>query len=512
MPFLELYHTRGSPSTPFHNPSDFDFDFDLSTPRAVREPDNHSAINPSQFSGDLVMGEAPVIAPLQSEGRNIWRDVIPQSSSDVAMAEAPITAPLQSEKTDFWRDVFPSTELQVEYSGIGSRVLQDDEFREHLSTNQLSRASSHGPSEDWRKYINDSPSMRSSLLAPATASRSPRYPSRPLSTISGRPQSSPRATLHDNLNRASSKRPSSRSMTSQRTGRRVIFPTSNGADPESIMLPLQLLYSSYIELAQSDWRTCWDPFIPTSTLNILDSTLHSDWLSLEMEELICQSYEISAQAIRRRQAARPVSSNENNLLLALADDREREASGTGRQPTGDKDSESMLKLKLTSRTVRWTSMGRLIVEFRAPSRDSPYINASDVPCGVNMSFIPRSQDRTIGISAVFQNCLSAPQGYRISPRLRTFNVIPDDSLVIKYIGRNDVSGVQRLFSEGKASPLDVSSWGFSLLSVFSPSAARETISANSTISTPCTRIIEALICFVCFWKVEQARKIAIRER
>ena len=476
-PLLELYHRRGSPSTPFHNPFDFDFDFDSSTPRAVQELDGHSVTQPSQFLGDLIMTEAPVIAPLQSERGNLWGDVIPQSSSNITMAEPPITAPLQPGRIDFWRDIIASTKKQDEHSGIGSRPLQDDESREHLSNNQLSRTSSQLSSVDWGTYFNFSPSMRS-------PSRSPHHPSRPLSTISGRAQSSHELFSHDNLNRASSTRHSSRSTTSQQTGRQINFPTFNNADPESIMLPLQLLYSSYIELARSHWGTYQDRFGRGSTLDNLESTLRSDWLSLEMQELVCQGYELSAQAIRRRQAARPVSSNENNLFLTLEDGCVREASRTGRQSTGDMASESRSKPKLTYRTTRWTSMGTLNVEFRAPSGDFPYVDALNVPCEVNMSFIPRSQDRTTGISAVFQNYLSAPQGYRISPCLRTFNVIPNNSLIIDCIRRNDISGVQRLFSERKASPLDVDSSGFSLLSVLNPNAARETVSANPGISTP----------------------------
>ena len=201
-----------------------------------------------------------------------------------------------------------------------------------------------------------------------------------------------------------------------------------------------------------------------------------------MEELICWSYEISAQAMRRRQAARSVFSNGSSLLLTSEDDHECEELKSGLQPIEDNDSETRLKLKLTSRTRHRTSMGVLNVEFSTPPRDSPYVNTSDMPCEVNISFIPRSQQPTVGLSAVFLKCSNAPQPCHISPRLRTFNVIPDDSQVIKCIERNDVSGVRRLFTEGKASSLDVDSRGFSLLSVFGPNAAREVISTNIRFS------------------------------
>lgn len=394
------------------------------------------------------------------------------------MGEAPATAPLQSDVTDFWGDVIPSTEMQVQHSGI-STVLQDYGLHELFSATQFSRASStHVSSIDWQRYINFSPSMRMSSGAPALASRSPRSPSRPLSTIRGR---------SDNVIRASRERQSSQSMTSQQSDGPITFSTFNGIDPERVMLPLQLLGSIYIEFLEFT-REDWDIWTILhswgSTLDHLYSTLSSSWLSLEMEDLICRSYELSAQAIRRRQAARPVSSDAMCLLSTPEDDRECEGPKTARQPIEHGNSETDLRLQLTSRIQRSTSMGRLNVEFSTPPQDSPYVDTSDVPCVVNISFIPKRQQRTIGISAIFRKYLSASQPCSIPPRLRTFNVIPYDSQLIGCILENDILGVQRLFTEGKASPLDVDSHGFSLLSVPSPNTAPETKSTNFRFSMP----------------------------
>ena len=447
IPLLELYHERGSPSAAFHNPIDFESEFTFDTSQAVRESDNCSATHADQSSGDSLMGQAPAIAPLQL-------DVI-----------------------NFWGDVVPSTEMQVEHSGV-STTLQDGGPHELFSATQLSRASStHVSSKDWRRYFDFSPSMRSSSGAPALASRSPRSPSRPLSTIRGRIKCS------DNMIRASRERQRSQSMTSQQSDGPVAFFAFDGMDPESIMLPLQLLRTSYIEYLEigSIWRS---RFSWGSTLDHLYSTLHGNWLSLEMEELLCLSYELSAQAIRRRQAARPVSSDGICLLSTPEDDRECERPKTARQPIEHGNSETDLRLQLTSRIQRSTSIGRLIIEFSTPPQDSPYVDTSDVPCVINMSFIPKRQQRTIGISAIFQKYLSASQPCSIPPRLRTFNVIPKDSQIIDCIRENDILGVQRLFTEGKASPLDVDSCGFSLLSVLSPNTAPETKSTDFRFSMP----------------------------
>lgn len=456
MPLIEHLPTRGSPSFVFHDPFDFDFDID-DVPQAVWKPDDHSVTRASQPSGDFVMAEAPVAPALRSEG------------------------------TEFWGDILSSTEMQLENSNGISRVLQNDESWRRPSTTQPSRASSmQVSSTDWRRYLNFSPSMRSSSGVYAMASRSPRYPSRPSGAIRSRTTASPRAFFPNSVVRATHREQGSHSMTPQQSNGLAIFLTFDGTDPDIIMLPLQMLRSSYLEFLKLDlsnpgiWKN-W--FSQGSTLDHLDSTLRSDWLSLEMEELICQGYELSAQAIRRRQAARPVSSIGSRRFLSL-DDHETERLEIGHWPTENRDLETSLEMRPTSRTSRQTSMGRLNLELSTPSRDSPHSNISDVPCVINISFVPRRQQRTTGISAVFQRGSSASEVCNISPRLRTFNVIPNDSLVIKYIARNDILGVQRLFTEGKASPLDVDSNGFSLLSVLSPSAAHETINTDLRVSMP----------------------------
>ena len=473
IPLLELYHERGSPSVAFHNPIEFESEFTFDTPQAMRGSDNCRATHADQSSGNLVMGEAPA------------------------------TAPLQFDVTDFWGDVIPSTEMQVEHSGV-STVLQDDGPHELTSATQLSRVSSaHVSSIDLSRYFDFSPSMRSSSGAPALASRSQRSPLRPLSTIRGRIKRS------DNMIRASHERQRSKSITLQQSDGPVTFFAFDGMDPESIMLPLQLLRTHLTESLELEslWR---GRYSCGSTLNHLYSTLSSSWLSLEMEDLICRSYELSAQAIRRRQAARPVSRDGICLLSTPEDDRECEGPKTARQPMEHGNPETDLRLQLTSRIRRSTSMGRLIVEFSTPPQDSPYVDTSDVLCVINISFIPERQQRTIGISATFRKHSSASQSCRIPPRLRTFNVIPYDSQIIDCIRDNDILGVQRLFTEGKASPLDVDSDGFSLLSVLSPNTAPETKSANFQLGMP--RHIKALIYFVYFWRVEQVRKTATCKR
>lgn len=435
MPLLEPYRMRRSPSFATHNSFEFDFNFDVS--QVVRESDGHSVSHAGQPSGDL------------------------------ATAEALVAPSLKLERTEYLEGFIPSIEMHVDHSRT-SRVLRDAGSREHLSTSESFRASSpHVSSIDWQELVNFSPSIGSSSGAPATTSRFLRSTSRPLSTSRGYTRSLPRLSLDDSIVGASRRQESSQSMTSQKYDGRVTFLAIDSVDPESIVLPLQLLRSSYVDflelyrMSRSRWRD-WSGQGPT--VGLLYSTFHSDWLLLEIENLLCWGYEKAAQAIRRRQAARSGSGNETGLLLTSEDGYEREVPANGRQPIKGRDFETRLKPKLTRRVWHRTSMGMLNMALSTPRRDSPCFGTSDAPFEIKLSFIPQSRQRATGLSAVFKKDSSISQVCRIPPCLRTFNVIPDDSTVINCILRNDMSGVQRLFGERRASPLDVDSRGGSLLS------------------------------------------------
>ena len=82
-----------------------------------------------------------------------------------------------------------------------------------------------------------------------------------------------------------------------------------------------------------------------------------------------------------------------------------------------------------------------------------------------IAFMPRSKDRTVGVSIMFSEIRNTVGAQKISPYIRTFNVIPKDSAIINSVVHNNLEEVQSLFASGEASPLDVDPDGFSLLSV-----------------------------------------------
>ena len=78
--------------------------------------------------------------------------------------------------------------------------------------------------------------------------------------------------------------------------------------------------------------------------------------------------------------------------------------------------------------------------------------------------IPYDYQRTIGLRVSFALDISS-FGCRISPHIKTFNVVPVGSSIIKCVVQNDLEGVKKLFAEGQASPLDVDPKGNSPLQV-----------------------------------------------
>ena len=78
--------------------------------------------------------------------------------------------------------------------------------------------------------------------------------------------------------------------------------------------------------------------------------------------------------------------------------------------------------------------------------------------------IPYDYQRTLGLRVSF--ALNFHRfGCRISPHIKTFNVIPVGSPITECVMQNDLEGVTKLFTEGQASPLDVDPKGNSLLQV-----------------------------------------------
>lgn len=131
--------------------------------------------------------------------------------------------------------------------------------------------------------------------------------------------------------------------------------------------------------------------------------------------------------------------------------------------------DSQYALALRSRTAAMITYRTpeccLITRYSVISQASVNTSESENPCMLSIDILLRGRKCRRGTSIRFIKTLEVLQGFHISPHITTFNIVPDESDIIQCAVQNDLRGVQRLFESRKASPQDVDSRGFSLLSV-----------------------------------------------
>ena len=230
--------------------------------------------------------------------------------------------------------------------------------------------------------------------------------------------------------------------------------TCVGFDPSSALLPL-LLMKAYLEQGFCS-DPYWELFARGSNLAKLLDTVHSEWLKLELDNVVCWTSDRVSKDIRERQRRRRIE----NLGSPLT--KSRELSKHRRRSSNRSETEDGVKMLKTTHTLTQSHSGVLRVTLGNLLNQEASANAIDV---LKLSFMPKEYRRTTGLHVAFFNVMSEIRSPRISPRLKTFNVIPDNSEIISCIRYNDLKGLQTLFDKREASPTDVNSRGFSLLSV-----------------------------------------------
>ena len=205
-----------------------------------------------------------------------------------------------------------------------------------------------------------------------------------------------------------------------------------------------------------------------STLDLLRHLLYSGWVLNELENLLRWSYEASARAIIQRQLARNGALNVSTSERSEMHNDNYNTLGTETELHRRSLTLSGQQTKLTSAWSSHMPNGTLNIRLRTMTPQHLILDDKESPSVLEISSIPIMANRTKGISAVFINPLSKNQGPRISPQIRTFNVVPEVSEIIQCVQTNDLQGVRSLFDLGKASPSDVDPRGFSLLSASAP--------------------------------------------
>ena len=254
-------------------------------------------------------------------------------------------------------------------------------------------------------------------------------------------------------------------LASARNDFQVLLP--NGDDPEEIVTSLRLTMSHL--LMSSDGMMLDRNFSRGSTLDLLRHLLYSGWVLNELENLLRWSYEASARAIIQRQLARNGALNVSTSERSEMHNDNYNTLGTETELHRRSLTLSGQQTKLTSAWSSHMPNGTLNIRLRTMTPQHLILDDKESPSVLEISSIPIIANRTKGISAVFINPLSKNQGPRISPQIRTFNVVPEVSEIIQCVQTNDLQGVRSLFDLGKASPSDVDPRGFSLLSASAPS-------------------------------------------
>ena len=237
-------------------------------------------------------------------------------------------------------------------------------------------------------------------------------------------------------------------------------------NPEKAVLPLHLLKENFpVHFAQDSLGEYVRSAAPVADVFHLVDSMQ---LSFEIEDLLCQCFEMSASSIRERQAAR--KGRDTDVLRCCKPLEESSQVSRTRSIAATKQNFQMLQ-KMEGKVIYYMTWAVLNGTFRLRliSRVDKSVPAvrTNLP-SIHVSFMPKNDRRTTGVTVSFRRLQGDHHGYSLYRRIKTINVVPKDSDVIQCVLRNDLQSLQMLFDKREASPLDVDPQGFSLLSVSSP--------------------------------------------
>ena len=238
----------------------------------------------------------------------------------------------------------------------------------------------------------------------------------------------------------------------------ILFESGN---TESLILPLELCKS---HLTRSfDHPLLQGTVIGEPVTARLIKLLQSRWLLSAMNEVLCWAYETAARSSRQLLEG---SYDFDVYSIPVKEPGDKRGIRPCRAPATREDmAESLRRATSRSQLLVASSTGTISVGCSSVFETNPSMIKSEQLLALSIAFMPRSKDRTVGVSIKFSAIWDTMGAQKISPYIRTFNVIPKDSAIINSVLHNDLEEVQALFASGEASPLDVDPDGFSLLSV-----------------------------------------------
>ena len=195
-----------------------------------------------------------------------------------------------------------------------------------------------------------------------------------------------------------------------------------------------------------------------------------DLLTNEIEDLLCWIISNCQRAVAQGQVDKEIFDGQALLSIPVHQRSSRDQHFPVRRTATQ--GETLIE------TLKYRALNMFTIELSIAGSGC-YPVGPDV---ITLCSIPNHHRRTTGLMVSF--ALNAPPfGARISPHIRTFNVVPTGSSIITSIRENDLERVQKLFAEGQASPLDVDPRGSSLLQVSGRHSSGKA-HADSNPSTP----------------------------
>lgn len=236
-------------------------------------------------------------------------------------------------------------------------------------------------------------------------------------------------------------------------------------EPEILVGPVQFIkshLSQCLDPSSTEWNICCG-----TALGDLFDIIHSQWLQLELEDLLCRTWESCLKAVRDQQAARSEYEAGDHSIGLSSKQTIRNGPGPSHE-SPMQHNPLALNLRYSNYLLSVAPAGVLKVQLGKYSELNDPRSGGPSQCVVRVSSTSVSKKRTVGVSVTFRKPLSHSTQLRLYPHIETFNVVPHDSEIIKCVSRSDLQGVRRLFDAREASAMDVDPFGFSLLSVKCP--------------------------------------------
>lgn len=205
------------------------------------------------------------------------------------------------------------------------------------------------------------------------------------------------------------------------------------------------------------------------------SPFEASWIEEELENLLAHCHESAARAAREKKARHRYLAGLHGRSASTAHHQKNNISRLPNSPISPNSAtirRDWLFSKLTGRTPfrstyeSRTAVGTLVVRISVSHEGSDRIGGESRSLDICFSFIPRVDISTTGVlSRLCQRWEADFTAPRITRLVRAFNIVPDNSEAFFYAAVGNITALQKLFTEKKASLYDYWEDGWSLLMV-----------------------------------------------